>query len=293
MKSAFSIDVEDGISLAMRDFFNQPIPQTDQVERCTLKILDLLKSKNVKSTFFVLGQVADKFPDLIKKIDNEGHEIGIHGYNHLRIDRISQKKAKEELFLAKNKVQELIGSEVIGHRAPAFSVGPNEEWVFDILIELGFKYDSSIMPARTSNYGWPGFNLDITKIKTNSGGEIWEVPMSVSKYFNGYIPFSGGSYLRLLPEFILKKTFQIEGETRPVILYIHPYELDTIKYPDYYFRELQKLSVLKQLKIKSNWINRKKMAGKLEGLLDNFEFTTMQSVLDDAIKNEKYSKINL
>lgn len=293
MKSAFSIDVEDGISLAMRDFFNHPIPQTDQVERCTLKILDLLESKNVKSTFFVLGQVADKFPDLIKKIDNEGHEIGIHGYNHLRIDRISQKKAKEELFIAKNKVQELIGSEVIGHRAPAFSVGPNEEWVFDILIELGFKYDSSVMPTRTSNYGWPGFNFDITKIKTNSGGEIWEVPMSVSKYFNRYIPFSGGSYLRLLPEFILKKTFQKEGETRPVILYIHPYELDTIKYPDYYFRELQKLSVLKQIKIKSNWINRKKMAVKLEGLLDNFEFTTMQSVLDDAIKNEKYSKINL
>lgn len=291
MKSAFSIDVEDGISLAMRDFFSQPIPQTDQVERCTLKILDLLESKNVKSTFFVLGQVAEKFPDLIKKIANASHEIGIHGYNHFRIDRISQRKVKEELSLAKQKIQDLIGSEVIGHRAPAFSVGPNEEWVFDILIELGFKYDSSVIPARTPNYGWPGFNRDITKIKTNSGGEIWEIPISVSKYFNSYIPFSGGSYLRLLPEFILKKTFQKEEETRPVVLYIHPYELDTIRYPDYYFRELQKLSALKQIKIKSKWINRKKMSSKLEGLLDNFEFTTMQSVLNNAIKNKKYSKI--
>lgn len=291
MKNSFSVDVEDGISLAMRDFFGKKISQTDQVVKCTKRILEILEIHEVKATFFILGQVAENFPLLVKEISQKGHEIGVHGYNHLRIDKISQLKAKEELLSAKKILEDLTGNEVLGHRAPAFSIGPNEKWIFDLLVELGFKYDSSIMPINSFNYGWPNFNQDITKIKTISGNEIWEIPMNVTKIGNKHIPFSGGSYLRLLPTFLLKNIFKKEGNIRPVILYIHPYELDTIKYPDYYFKELNKLLYLKQLKIKSNWINRKNVENKLVLLIDNFNFGTIQSILDNAIKQGEYKKI--
>ena len=288
MKNAFSVDVEDGISLAMRDFFNQSILQTDQVVRCTKKILDILEVNDVKATFFILGQVAQKFPFLVKQISQKGHEIGVHGFNHIRFDQMTPQKAMEELSLAKKIMEDLTSVEVLGHRAPAFSINEKTAWGLDVVAESGFLYDSSIMPTKSLTYGWKGFEKNIKRIKTLNGLDLIEVPISTTNFLGRWIPFSGGSYLRLLPLTFLKYAFAKEGKTRPGILYIHPYELDSIKYPKYYFDELKNVSFLKNLKLRSNWINRNKVPDKLINLTDQFNFVTIRElVLDYQMQQKK------
>ncbi len=283
---AFSVDVEDGISLAMRDFFDKPIPQTNQVDRCTRIILDLLDKRDTKGTFFILGQVAEKFPELIKDIAHMGHEIGVHGYDHLRFDKMTPNQAKSELSRAKKILEDRSGNPIFGHRAPAFSIGPNQKWAFDVIEECGFLYDSSIMPVKSFHYGWEGYDASISKIYTSSGKSLWEIPINTTSILTKKIPFSGGSYLRLLPYPFLEKAFKIESGKQPVILYIHPYELDTFKYPHYYFKELKKTGIKKNIKLRSNWVNRRQVYTKLDLLLSKFDFVPMKFLLNEIEKSQ-------
>src|SRR5690625_2741876 len=146
MKSTFTVDIEDGVSIAMRDAFSVESEQTTRVVGLTQKILGLLDNYNTKGTFFVLGQVAEKFPEIVREIAEEGHELGVHGYNHLQFFRMTQEQAFEELDRAKKLIEDISGCEVFGHRAPAFSITPETEWGLDVIAEVGFTYDSSIMP---------------------------------------------------------------------------------------------------------------------------------------------------
>lgn len=277
--SAFTIDVEDGISIAMRDAFSVESPQTDRVVHLTEKILSLLHQHDVKATFFLLGVVAEEFPDLVKKISNEGHELGVHGYNHLQFFRMNREEAFRELDRAKKLIEDISGKEVYGHRAPAFSITPETKWGLDVIAEAGFEYDSSIMPISGVRYGWPGFSENICKIITPSGHDLLEVPMSVVQLLDRKIPVCGGGYLRLFPEWITKKAFESITQERPAIVYIHPYELDTEKYPEYYFDELEKSSFLRRHKMKSMWINRKSVYPKLSSLLGKYEFEPMINIV--------------
>ena len=286
-KQAFSVDVEDGISLAMRDFFGKEIKQTDQVERCTKIILELLDQNGNKGTFFILGQVARDFPDLVKDINDRGHEIGVHGFNHLKFEAMNPKLAMEELSSAKKLLEDLTGAEVIGHRAPAFSINPKTAWGLNTIAECGFHYDSSIMPVKSLNYGWDGFSKDMIQIETTSGHDLIEVPLSTSYLFGRSIPFSGGSYLRLLPMSYLKSAFERESKVRPGILYIHPYELDTERYPRYYFDELKQVRLLTNLKLRINWVNRRIMAQKLDELLRYFDFVPMNTIVSEYQRSNK------
>jgi len=275
--SVFSVDVEDGISLAMRDVFKRKISQTDRVVKTTNVIISLLDRFEVKATFFILGQVASQFPDLVKDIADKGHEIGVHGYNHLRFNQISPQKAREELLAAKKKLEDIIGCEVLGHRAPAFSISSKTPWAFDVLVSCGFKYDSSIMPTKLSGTSWANFPENPCKILSKKGKEIIEIPIKPYHFGPLRIPYSGGSYLRLLPFSIVKAGFLQNHASS--ILYIHPYELDEDRYPDYYFHELNKTSWLTQIKMRSMWLNRKQTKGKLEKLLSSFSFSTMRDFI--------------
>jgi len=279
IKSAFTVDVEDGVSLAMTSFFGVKTSQSNRVIKYTTKILELLEQYNTKATFFILGKVAEVFPELVKQIDSEGHEIGVHGYNHLRFDDISPSIAFKELNDAKKLIEDIIGKEVLGHRAPAFSINKNTEWALDIIAEAGFKYDSSIMPAKSIRYGWPNFPKNIGIIKTTSGNKIIEVPLSTIKIFKREIPVCGGGYLRLFPFAFTKYAFKRIFKKRPVILYLHPYELDTTRYPDYYFYELKKTPILRSLKIRSYWLNRKTVYKKIKKLLELYQFTKISNII--------------
>lgn len=285
--SVFSIDVEDGVSLAMRDVFGREVPQTDRMVRTTDQILDLLAAAQTKGTFFILGQVAEHFPDLVRRIARAGHEIGVHGFNHLQFFRMTPDEAREELSTAKKLLEDISGQAVQGHRAPAFSVSPETAWALEVIAECGFHYDSSIMPIRSARYGWPGFPVQVTQIRTSDGRELTEVPINPLQWMGKRWPYSGGSYLRLLPLPALKWAFEQQLRKRSSnILYLHPYELDTERYPDYYFQAMSEKPMITRLKMRSMWINRKSVPGKLKTLLRDFHFTTMVDYLDRIKKHE-------
>jgi len=283
-ESAFTVDVEDGVSIAMRDVFSKEVQQTDRVVTYTTQVLELLGKYNVKGTFFTLGEVGERFPGLVKKIANLGHEIGVHGYHHLQFFRMSPEKAYQEISSAKKLLEDLTGTEVTGHRAPAFSITPETEWGLDVISKAGFIYDSSIMPVQGKRYGWPGFPKGITKIATQNG-ELIEVPMSVGSILGKEVPACGGGYLRLFPFWLTKIMIDKIIDNRPAIVYMHPYELDTFPYPDYYLNELKKTGLVTQFKMRSMWINRKTINRKLENLLKRHSFVPMNKLVSDYVNN--------
>lgn len=289
--NSFTVDVEDGVSIAMRDAFGKVAPQTKRVETNTYKILDLLEKKNVKGTFFVLGQVAEFFPQLVKDIGGRGHELGVHGYDHWQFFKMSPQKAFLEVSRAKKLIEDVSGQKVYGHRAPAFSITPETKWGLDVICEAGFTYDSSIMPCKIGRYGWNGFSKDIVNIETKNGNSIIEVPMTIDSFMGKNFPVCGGSYLRLLPEFITRKSFNRIKKIRPVNIYIHPYELDIEKYPDYYFDELNKCNFKKRLFMKSFWINRSTVYNKIENIIKADEFDLLINIVNDLKTDAKLVKI--
>lgn len=282
--SAFTVDVEDGISIAMRDVFNKPIQQTNRVLSNTKIVLDLLDEKNVKGTFFILGQVAEKFPQLVKEIADKGHEVGVHGYDHWQFFKMDYDYALKEISNAKKLIEDTTGKAVYGHRAPAFSINPKTMWGLDVIARAGFIYDSSIMPCKTTRYGWRDFPKSIVNIQTVEGYSLIEVPLSTDSFLGKEIPVCGGSYLRLFPRWLTERSFEKVAEKRPVNVYMHPYEMDTVPYPDYYFEELKKAGLIKRLKMRSMWINRSSIYPKLSYLLKKYEFDTMINIVRN---NEK------
>lgn len=288
MLNAFSVDVEDGISIAMRDRFNKQIPQTRRVLQNTRQILNLLASQDTRATFFILGQVAEVFPELVRDIHSAGHEIGVHGHNHLVFHLMTLSTAREELYRAKSTLEDLIGEGVAGHRAPCFSIDQSTAWVLDVLLDLGFTYDSSIMPCMGIGYGWPRQSVDIAPITTPGGKQIIEVPLSVTKILGRQIPVMGGSYFRLLPYPISRRFFERIQTDRPVIMYLHPYELDSEPYPEFYFDELRKASVVTQIRMRSFWLRRKSLYSRYDRLLREFRFVPIREVIDQ--RNKKISR---
>lgn len=278
---AISVDVEDGINIAMRDVFGKTMLPTERVVSNTERILDLLEKYNTKATFFTLGQVAERYPGLVKKIYDKGHEIGVHGYDHYRFDKMNPELARSQLSRAKALLEDLTGEEVIGHRAPAFSINEKTCWGLSLLAELGFKYDSSIMPCRASHYGWPGFPDEVTEVQFKTGGSIVEIPMTTLDVGSRKIPFLGGSYFRLLPYFITAYGIKKESGKRAPVFYMHPYETDPDRYPDYYFEELKKSGQMKELKMRSMWINRNGVKAKLERLISENSTCTIKTLFEE------------
>lgn len=284
--NAFSVDVEDGISIAMRDRFGQHIPQTERVLTSTQKILTLLARHDTKATFFILGQVGEAFPDLVREIHHAGHEVGVHGYDHHVYHKLSPKQAREELYRAKSVLEGLIGQHIRGHRAPAFSINEDTAWVLDLLLDLGFEYDSSIMPCRGPGYGWPGQRLDVGPVCTPKGGQIMQVPLSVTRVAGRHVPALGGSYFRLLPLSVSRKIFRRIQARRPVIMYLHPYELDPEPYPDFYLRELAKAPIKTRVRMRSFWLRRSSLLRRYDRLLSEFRFGPIEELIGDGAGRE-------
>jgi len=279
MPNAFSVDVEDGISIAMRDRFRTRIPQTTRVVIQTRKILELLAATDTKATFFILGQVAESFPEIVREIDRDEHEIGVHGYNHIVFSQMKPDQARNEVLRAKRLLEDITGKAVVGHRAPCFSISEPTAWALDVLLEAGFYYDSSIMPCPGIGYGWPGQPLEIGRISTPNGQSIIEVPMTVASVLGKKIPALGGSYFRLLPYWVCRKILKSVEKERPAIVYLHPYELDPERYPAYYFEQLKKSSLLIQIRMRSFWLRRKSLEERYARLLAEHSFCPIRDLI--------------
>ncbi len=289
IKSAFTIDVECGINISMRDYFKIEMPPTERVVSNTSAILRLLSKHKTSATFFVLGDVAKHYPNLIKDILRDGHEAGVHSYAHHQLFKLTEEQAYDDTKLAKEVIENIIGQPVYGFRAPAFSLLPQTAWALPMLAELGFMYDSSIMPAKTERYGWQGFPNTITRVQLPHNKSIIEFPLSTTNFLGKQIPACGGGYLRLFPYWFTEQAFAATNKSLPVNLYLHPYETDTEKYPDYYFNEMAKLSPLRRMKLKTYRIGKDTVLGKLDRLLTRFSFDTMKNIINQYDDDNKIS----
>ncbi len=271
MKNAISIDLEDWFCV---NNFRDIIPKDDwencelRVRESTQNILKLLNNHNVKATFFVLGWIAERVPDLIKNIHAQGHEIATHGYSHSLITEMTPEKFKEDLSKAIKITEEIVETKIIGFRAPSFTIVNKTLWALDILNDCGIKYDSSVFPITFHpDYGMD--DVELTPFQITKA--IIEFPLTVAEVFGKKIPCSGGGYFRLYPYSITKYLLkQCLKQERPIIFYCHPWEVD----PD---QPKMKLPLMKKFR---HYVNLSKTIDKLEKLLTDFEFTTVKEALE-------------
>ncbi len=251
MNSIITIDVEDAINLNLRDKFTINRPPTKRVVGNTSLILKLFEKLNTKATFFVLGEVAEQYPGLIKDILFEGHEIGVHGFHHKLFTKHKPDEIYDQIFRAKCLIEDISGQKVLGHRAPAFSINKTTPWAFDIIRKAGFTYDSSVVTQNSIHYGFDGFDKNISRIKTTHG-DLIEVPINTIRVLGKNMPFLGGSALRIMPEFLMRQTLEKGSQLEYLMLYVHPYEVDHdfLSYPDFYIEKIKKSSLKNKLSLK-------------------------------------------
>ncbi len=277
MLNALTIDIEDYFQVTA--FEREISPDTWErhpmrVVDNTVRILDLLDEFSITATFFVLGWVAERQPGLVQEVQRRGHEIACHGYAHQLIYRQTPREFRADIVRAKTVLEDICGIAVQGYRAPSYSITNHSLWALDILLEEGFRYDSSIFPIAHDLYGIPGGKRFPHQIWTHAG-KITEFPLSTYPLrlgtWCGQFPIAGGGYLRLLPAALVK--WAIQGinrkEQQPAIVYFHPWELD----PD-------------QPRIRSglksrfrHYLNLDRMEGKLRHLFGGLQFTTVSHVL--------------
>ena len=196
-----------------------------RVRAPTRKILELLERTHNKATFFVLGSVAEQVPDLVLQIKSGGHEVASHGYGHHLVYRLTEDQFRQDVIRSKQILERIIGEKIIGYRAPSWSVSKRTTpWVWQVLEESGFRYDSSVFPFKSFLYGDDESSPFMHSI---TGGTLYEIPPSVLSVFNRRIPFSGGFYFRLAPLPFLKYAIRrCNAMDVPAVVYLHPRELD-------------------------------------------------------------------
>jgi polysaccharide deacetylase family protein (PEP-CTERM system associated) len=199
----------------------------DHVEKNTMDLVQLFDRCNVRGTFFILGSIAKKFPGLIRSILGSGHEVASHGNEHRMITKMSSSEFREDVRRSKQILEDISGTAILGYRAPTFSIVKRTDWAYEILLEEGFRYSSSVYAIRHDRYGWPEFGILPRKMAISGDRYLWEIPLSVEQMGGINVPFGGGGYLRLYPLFLTKYLLRkLLRFGRPAIVYVHPWEID-------------------------------------------------------------------
>jgi polysaccharide deacetylase family protein (PEP-CTERM system associated) len=225
----FTVDVEEYFQVSAMEPY---VPRSDwesipsRVVAQTRQLLELLADHNARGTFFVLGWVAARCPELVREIAGLGHEIASHGWDHARVTELTPESFRESVRRTRQVLESITGTAVVGYRAPSFSIVPGREWALDILLQEGYGYDSSLFPISRRGYGYPGAGRDPYWIKCPSGTLI-EMPPATLRRFGLNLPAAGGGYLRLLPLGLMRAAIESTARRNaPATLYIHPWELD-------------------------------------------------------------------
>ncbi len=275
MRHALTVDVEDYYHVsAFADTINRS--QWDsispRVEENTRKLLDLFASRNTQATFFVLGWVAERFPQLVRDIVSQGHEVASHGYSHQLVYTQKPEVFREETAKSKSMLEDITGLAVNGYRAASYSITSESLWALDILAELGFEYDSSIFPVYHDRYGMPFAPATIHQAVSPSGGELVEFPLTVAKLFKWSLPVAGGGYFRLYPYWLSRALLAKSQRdlNQSFIFYLHPWEID----PDQ--PRVENASRLSRFR---HYQNLGRCHQRLENLMTDFQFTTVANVL--------------
>jgi polysaccharide deacetylase family protein (PEP-CTERM system associated) len=225
----FTVDVEEHFQVAA---FEQHVPRAQwdalpsRVDRGVRLLLELLAEHNAHGTFFILSWVAERQPGLVRQIAEAGHEIASHGTDHVRVTQLSRDAFRQSIADSKAILEDVSGHAVVGYRAPSFSITRDVEWALDVLIESGYRYDSSLYPVRRDGYGFAGGERDPHLLR-RAAGTLHEFPPATVQWGSAVLPAGGGAYFRHLP-YTLVRTALSDAERRgvPATFYIHPWELD-------------------------------------------------------------------
>jgi len=272
--NALTVDVEDYFHVSAlapaipRDTWSS---RESRVVGNTHKLLNLFDQFSVRGTFFVLGWVAERYPQLVKDIAARGHEIACHGLSHRLVYEQSPTEFRQETAQSKNLLEDITGSAVVGYRAASYSIVRKSLWALDILVELGFKYDSSIFPVRHDRYGIPAAKREPHLMSTPGNQCIVEWPLSTASLIGLRVPVSGGGYFRLMPYWLTRWGLASinQRELRPFVFYLHPWEID----PDQPRVQASRLSRFR------HYTNLERCEERLRRLLGEFRFSTARDGL--------------
>jgi polysaccharide deacetylase family protein (PEP-CTERM system associated) len=270
-ENIFTVDVEDWFHFEFGGF-SVPVSSWGEmegrVEIGTDRLLEILEKRNASATFFVLGWIAEKYPALIRKIAEAGHEIGCHTYCHHLINQSDPAGFREDLRKAKQILEAVSGRPVYGFRAPYFSIDHTSDWAFEILVEEGFRYDSSIFPAKRLIGGCPSGQTTPYIIHSRAG-DLYELPISTVSLLGGRFTMFGGGYFRLLPLPVVSAAIRKLNQAGTVVnFYIHPHDLDAGQ-P----RVVSGFSKFRR------YVGIGQTAGKLDQLLSEHRFGTAEHFL--------------
>jgi polysaccharide deacetylase family protein (PEP-CTERM system associated) len=272
--NAFTIDVEDYFHV---EAFSKVISRdswADREYRCernTSRILQLLDDHKVRGTFFVLGWVTKRSPQLVRDIAAAGHEVACHGMSHKLIYKQTREEFREETRSSKKLLEDLLGKPVHGYRAASFSIVKSSLWALDELLDAGFQYDSSVFPVHHDNYGIPGAELQPYEITAPSGRTLLEFPMTVARFGRFRLPVSGGGYFRIFPYWLTRNGLARvnQRDRRPFVFYLHPWEIDN---------EQPRIDAGLKSRLR-HYTNLASCEGRLHRLLSEFSFAPMRNVL--------------
>ncbi|EPF19858.1 MAG: DUF3473 domain-containing protein [Microcystis aeruginosa L211-07] len=276
MLNALTFDVEDYFQVesftnivSREDWSQYPIRVVENTQR----ILNLLREYKTHATFFVLGWVADRYPELVQEIAADGHEIATHGYWHQLIYRQTPEEFATDLENSLEAIQKALGSySVVGYRAPVFSITNQSLWALDILQKHGIKYDSSIFPVAVHDrYGIS--NAD--RFANEIGEGLWEFPPSTVQLGKRNLPVAGGGYFRLFPIPLTRWAIrQINDEGQPAVIYLHPWEFDPEQ------PRIKGASLLSRFR---HYLNLDQTENRLRMLLEEFQFASMNQVFSPQL----------
>ncbi len=279
MVNALTIDVEEYFHPNAMDGVVQPsewdtLPH--RVERNTHRILDILSAHDVRATFFVLGWVAERWPQLVSEIARRGHEVACHGFAHRLVYQLGPEGFRSDVRRGRQVLEDCLGARVVGFRAASYSIVASTLWALDALIEMGFAYDSSIFPIRHDIYGIPDFSRVPVRIR-RSAGDIIEVPPSTIRLWGRNWPVAGGGYFRLLPyritQLSIKRLNRHDGI--PAMVYLHPWEIDA---------DQPRLPAGARARLRQ-YTNLRHTEARLRRLLRDFQFAPLSEAFGSYMMN--------
>ena len=270
--NAFTIDVEDYFQVSA---FAPYIPRSEwdarecRVERNVERILQMLRRHQVHATFFTLGWIAQRYPQIVRAIVAEGHELASHGCNHERASDLTPQAFHEDVYRAKALLEDIGGVSVLGYRAPSFSIGRANPWAFDELQRAGYRYSSSVYPIVHDHYGMPEAPRFAFEPEGSSG--LIEVPPTTLRVFSRNLPCSGGGYFRLLPYRVSRRMLRHvnQAERQSAIFYFHPWEIDPGQ------PRVAGASAKARFR---HYLNLQRMEARLEQLLSDFRWGRMDRI---------------
>ncbi len=274
MRNALSVDVEDWFHVGA---FENVISREDwrglecRVERNTDALLAMFDDAGIKATFFTLGWVAERYPRLMRRVADAGHELGNHGSEHDRVFTLGRERFGADIDRARKVIEDASGAKVSGYRAPSFSIDQRTPWAHEVLAEQGYAYSSSVAPVKHDHYGWaeaPRFAF-----RPVAGSELIEIPVTTAEFAGRRLAAGGGGFFRLLPyQFSRWAIQQVNGdEKRPAIIYFHPWEIDPGQ------PRVANAPLKSKLR---HYTKLKAMAPKLKRLMGDFRWDRLDAVVE-------------